>query len=381
MSILKYLKISIYLVLVFMILLIGNCTYANEKKYNDRIQEISEVIRNAKLNNQKVDYPRLYIERGQCYDYVDDYDNAMMDYNRVIQMDNVPKYLLAMAYYGRAHIYDMNMEYDKVIENLNQAIKFNPKFHNAYAQRAVAYEELKDYKHALSDINTAININGDKNKETARYYAIRAGINEKVKDYDGQIADYSKAISIDSNGDVYYMLRGSAYYWAKKDFAKALNDTTKRIELLEKKNEVGYNIEQAYSWRAYLYIKQKKYDNAINDYTQALKYTDKTSNYNVFYVDYLIRRECLYAILNDNKKAIDDFEMAEIKASKSSLYRIYFSKALYYYNLGDNAKTLEYLRKSMKADKSFDKANKMYDSIMQNKTSGVITFESFLADL
>ena len=248
-------KIKVITILSLIIFLFHNYALASINNHKDKIQEISNVIKTAKLNNENVDYPRLYIERGKYYSQIDEYDNAMMDFNRVIQMNNVPGYWIGMAYYGRAYIYDKFLEYDKVISNLNEAIKVNPKFYDAYAQRAIAYKNKKDYKRALSDISIAINESKSKTVETARYYAVRAGIYEKIKEYDKEIADYTVAIKLDPENDAYYLLRGSAYYWHKKDYISDIEDTTKRIELLKKNNSTRYNIEQAYSWRASLYTK------------------------------------------------------------------------------------------------------------------------------
>lgn len=372
-------KIKVITILSLIIFLFHNYALASINNHKDKIQEISNVIKTAKLNNENVDYPRLYIERGKYYSQIDEYDNAMMDFNRVIQMNNVPGYWIGMAYYGRAYIYDKFLEYDKVISNLNEAIKVNPKFYDAYAQRAIAYKNKKDYKRALSDINTAINESKNKTIGTARYYAVRAGIYEKIKEYDKEIADYTVAIKLDPENDAYYLLRGSAYYWHKKDYISDIEDTTKRIELLKKNNSTRYNIEQAYSWRASLYTKLKRYDMAISDYSQAIQYVDKTPTDNIFLILHLLHRGCLYAILNENKKAIEDFDEAEKHSDNITLGRVYFAKALYFYNLGENETTINYLRKSMQVDKSFDKAKNMYNSIMENTPHDIITFEEFLS--
>ncbi|WP_173444314.1 hypothetical protein [Selenomonas ruminantium] len=373
-------KIKVITILSLIIFLFHNYALASINNHKDKIQEISNVIKTAKLNNENVDYPRLYIERGKYYSQIDEYDNAMMDFNRVIQMNNVPGYWIGMAYYGRAYIYDKFLEYDKVISNLNEAIKVNPKFYDAYAQRAIAYKNKKDYKRALSDISIAINESKSKTVETARYYAVRAGIYEKIKEYDKEIADYTVAIKLDPENDAYYLLRGSAYYWHKKDYISDIEDTTKRIELLKKNNSTRYNIEQAYSWRASLYTKLKRYDMAVSDYSQAIQYADKTPNNNIFLILHLLHRGCLYAILNENKKAIEDFDEAEKHSDKITLGRVYFAKALYFYNLGENEITINYLRKSMMTDKSFDKAKDMYNNIMENNPSCIITFENFLSE-
>ena len=376
----KHLKVLSAIVILSMIVMTTGLVYANDNNYNNRINKISEIIKNAKLNNEKIDYPRLFIERGDCYSQLGDYENAMMDYNRVIKMKGASKYWVGIAYYGRAHIYERHMKYEESISNLNEAIRVNPKFFSAYAQRAVAYNGKGDYKKAFSDINIAIDNIKNNNNEKARFYAIRADIHENLKEYDKEIEDYSKAILLDSENDIYYQLRGYAYY-DRKNYASSIADVSKQIEILEKKKDVGFNIESAYSWRASLYKKQKIYDNAINDYSYAIKYADKTPGDNFFYIQYLISRGCLYAIKNDNKKAINDFDLAESISDKVSLGRLYLSKALYYYNLGDNDSTIKYLQKSIKADKSSDKALKMYESIMKNETTGILTFEDLLSGI
>ena len=381
----KHLKVLSAIVILSMIVMTTGLVYANDNNYNNRINEISEIIKNAKLNNEKIDYSRLYVDRGKYYSLIKDYDNAMIDFNRVIKMGNVSKYWLGMAYYGRGVVYYSNRNYEKAIDNFNEAIKVYPRLYIAYAQRAVIYEETKDYKHAINDINMSIDIvskdNNIYNVDKARCYAVRAGIYKESSDYDKAIRDYTTAISLDPNNYIYYSLRGFVYYWNKKDYKKSIEDESKVIEILERNGEGGYNLEYAYSHRANLYKKQKLYGNAINDYSYAIKYCDKTPGENFFYIQYLISRGCLYAITNDNKKAINDFDLAENISDKVSLGRIYLSKALYYYNLGDNDSTIKYLQKSIKADKSSDKALKMYESIMKNETTGILTFEDLLSGI
>ena len=119
---------------------------------------------------------------------------------------------------------------------------------------------------------------------------------------------------------------------------------------------------------------------AVSDYSQAIQYADKTPNNNIFLILHLLHRGCLYAILNENKKAIVDFDEAEKHSDKITLGRVYFAKALYFYNLGENEITINYLRKSMMTDKSFDKAKDMYNNIMENNPSCIITFENFLSE-
>jgi tetratricopeptide (TPR) repeat protein len=62
--------------------------------------------------------------RGKAYIFFDDYEKAIGDYNRVIQLH--PDFVIAICNLGYCH--DKVEEHDKAIEYYNRAIRINPEF-------------------------------------------------------------------------------------------------------------------------------------------------------------------------------------------------------------------------------------------------------------
>jgi tetratricopeptide (TPR) repeat protein len=63
---------------------------------------------------------------------------------------------LAIAYNNRGVAYRLKTEYDKAIDDFNEAIKLRPNYPNALNNRAVAYRNKGDLDHALADYDQAI---------------------------------------------------------------------------------------------------------------------------------------------------------------------------------------------------------------------------------
>jgi tetratricopeptide (TPR) repeat protein len=58
---------------------------------------------------------------------------------------------LAAAYNNRGVAYRLKTEYDKAIDDFDEAIKLRPNYPNAFNNRGVAYRNKGDLEHALAD--------------------------------------------------------------------------------------------------------------------------------------------------------------------------------------------------------------------------------------
>ena len=76
-----------------------------------------------------------YTNRGNAYLGKKDYDRAIADYNKAIELE--PK--LAAAYANRGLAYGAKGDIDGAIADLDKAIDLNPKLAHAYANRGLAY--------------------------------------------------------------------------------------------------------------------------------------------------------------------------------------------------------------------------------------------------
>ena len=89
-----------------------------------------------------------YFNRALTYGKKGQYDQAIADYNKAIEIN--PGY--AMAYYNRGRAYAIGTgQYDQAIADYNKAIEINPMFISAYKNRGLVMMKLGNTKMACSD--------------------------------------------------------------------------------------------------------------------------------------------------------------------------------------------------------------------------------------
>ena len=88
-----------------------------------------------------------YNDRGHAYDIKREWDLAISDLSRAIDLDRD----LADAYHNLGWAYNGKRNYDKAIPELTRAIKLDPDMVLAYNNRGWAYHETKQYDLAIID--------------------------------------------------------------------------------------------------------------------------------------------------------------------------------------------------------------------------------------
>lgn len=114
-------------------------TYMEMGRYNDAIQDFTELIENDKRRLYGRVTTSFYF-RGVCYDSLGDRQKAMSDFNESITWDTTN----AKSYAGRASLYIRSGQTDRAIRDLNKALYHEPKLGFAYYLRGLIY--LNDYK-------------------------------------------------------------------------------------------------------------------------------------------------------------------------------------------------------------------------------------------
>jgi serine/threonine protein kinase/regulator of sirC expression with transglutaminase-like and TPR domain len=232
-----------------------------------------------------------------------------------------------------------NRDKKGAIENFNQAIQLNPKYAQAYYERADARFHLADYKGSLEDATQAIQLNPN----YAEAYKRRCGVEGNLKNYQAAIADCTQAIKINPVYGEAYVNRASTYY-SMGEHQKSMEDATQAIRLnsqdtlayivrglvREKLNDLyGANEDyslvikldpndtRAYINRSNLFRKQGKYQEAIQDANQVIKI--KPGNSFAYY-----NRALSYQELNNKPAAIEDFQKTAklcLEQGNSSCYK------------------------------------------------------------
>jgi tetratricopeptide (TPR) repeat protein len=124
-----------------------------------------------------------YYFRGSTYLMMEDYLNALQDFNKSIELGNVSPEI----YDKRAETKYALGDYRGTILDCNKAIELDKNYGHGFFFRARAKLMLKDYKGALLDYGRAIELG------IVGGYFDRAFIKFKFNDKEGACLDFSKA--------------------------------------------------------------------------------------------------------------------------------------------------------------------------------------------
>jgi len=126
----------------------------------------------------------IYFYRGYAYLNKGDYDKAIADCDRAIQL----KPDLAEAYVCRGLGYFDRDDYGKAIEDHTRAIQLKPNLAWAYQGRATAYGVKGRYDEGIEDCNQAIRL-----RHEARSYVLRGMLYGAKGEKGKALADWSRA--------------------------------------------------------------------------------------------------------------------------------------------------------------------------------------------
>jgi uncharacterized protein (TIGR02145 family) len=240
-------------------LMLGKC-YVNGFGVAENYIKAEELFRkvaehgNIDAESEMLKMAGKYVARGTMYKNKGDYDQAIANYTKAINLDH--NYM--MAYDNRGDMHCKKGDYGQAIADYTKAISIDPSYMVAYSSRGNAYYNKGNYNDAIADYTKVIRFNPKdsivyNNRGNAYYYN---------DDYNQAIADYTKAIDLDPNSHIKYNCRGNAYY-NKGDFDQAIMDYTKAISL-EPKAKIIYNN------RGLAYANKGDFDHAVIDYTKAI---------------------------------------------------------------------------------------------------------------
>ena len=102
-----------------------------------------------------------YFQRGLANDNQGNYDQAISDYTKAIEIDpNLPG-----VYFNRGSIYDNQGNLPQAISDYTKAIEIDPNYVSAYYDRANVYYKLKEYDLAWVDVHKAESLGYKADKE------------------------------------------------------------------------------------------------------------------------------------------------------------------------------------------------------------------------
>ncbi|MGQ0826893.1 MAG: tetratricopeptide repeat protein [Bacteroidota bacterium] len=199
-------------------------TWGRTKIWHNSVEFWSDVIK--KYPDSKI----AYNNRGYMYNEFKEYDKAIADFNRGIQID--PEFF--RLYLNRGLSYQRKQNYEKALLDYNKSIELDTTEGQTFFNRGVIYTDflgkyelgIEDFKRAL--IKTPDNADGMINMGVAYY---------KSGKYDLAIEQYNKAEQLRSNeGKIFYFR--ALVHESKGNYAKAVEDANLAISK-------GYSVDQA----------------------------------------------------------------------------------------------------------------------------------------
>jgi len=262
-----------------------------------RIAGCTALIQAAQDTTQNLSV--IYNNRGSANVSKREYDRAIQDYNEAIRLS--PS--IADNYRERGKAYYAKRDYDHAIQDFSEAIRLDPNVTSAYYNRGLAYYNKNDPDRAIQDFNEAIH----RDPNDARAYNNRGNAYEVKNDHDRAIQDFNEAIHLSPNVASTYNSRGSAYE-AKEDYDHAIQDFDEAIHH-------DPNYAAAYYDRGVAYYDKGDYAHAIQDYNDAIRLEP---NFGYAYVN----RGAAYLLQSHLTEAIADFEevISHVPYSNTAVY-------------------------------------------------------------
>jgi tetratricopeptide (TPR) repeat protein len=204
--------------------------------------------------------------RGNVHLSLRNYDRAIDDYNEAIRLD--PAY--AIGFNNRGLAYQRKGQIDRAIEDYDEAIRLNPAYALAFANRATARQSKGRLDLAIEDSDKAIGLN---RRLAAAFFARANAYRDKGQwDFDAYladgiyedraIADYDEGLRLEPNNAA--ALRNRGFLNTRRQrYDRAIQDFDEAIRL-------DPNVAASFSGRAYALRFVGQYDRAIADYRKAL---------------------------------------------------------------------------------------------------------------
>jgi tetratricopeptide (TPR) repeat protein len=193
-------------------------------------------------------------ERGVAYVALQDYDRALQDFSAAIKFD--PKFSQAWANRGAVH--GARQDFDLAIQDFSRVVVLDPGSSHAFYDRASMYRLIAQNDAALRDYTEAIKLD-PKFLDAVLHRGITLAGTKRCRE---AIADFTRAIELNPEQAIAYVDRGVCYEASGRDDL-ALEDFSAHLRL---DSRSFYGLDR----RAAVYFRAGQYDRALADYSQAL---------------------------------------------------------------------------------------------------------------
>ncbi len=199
-----------------------------KKKYESAIEYFTKAI---DVSNQ---YADAYLGRAMAYDKLGKTELAIVDYTSLIKYAKTER-RRAIAYTNRGINYSSLSEYDKAISDFETATELDSVFLKPYFKLAEIYEEQNDLDLSTEYLSKIISIDS----LNAEAYFLRGANFANQNRFNEAVEDLNVAIRLEPNNDKFYLLRASSYTLSY-NIELALQDFNKGIEINPTDNKLFF---------------------------------------------------------------------------------------------------------------------------------------------
>lgn len=223
-----------------------------------RIWKNGIVLWNFVIEKQAERVPLAYNNRGLALSDGGNYDEALKDFNKAIELDP----LFYEAYANRGTVFEKTGRFNEALADFEKSISLNP-YYKIYFARAIVFEKQGLFEKARLDYHRAVAMNPAFFEGFVRLGIIygRLGSFEKA------IENFNEAIKINPNYPWAYGNRGFAFFLTGH-YEAALEDLNTAIRL-------NSRFTEAYTNRGKVYLKTGNNRLAAADFKTACDYGDK----------------------------------------------------------------------------------------------------------
>lgn len=227
----------------------ASCQQAYESKDNaERLRLYTECIASG--------YAEKYVfnNRGNAYKALGQYQLALEDYSRALEID--PRYAYALN--GRGNVYRSLGQEQRAIEDYDRAIELDPNYPLPFNGRGNAYHALGQEERAIRDYDRALELNPN------YHYAFngRGTAFDALGQYERAIQDYDRAIELAPDYALAFNNRGYAY--------RQLGQHQRALQEYNRALELDPNLKLAFFNRCQAYLDQGRFMLVLKEYERVL---------------------------------------------------------------------------------------------------------------
>lgn len=204
-----------------------------------------------------------YFESGVLKMVSFDLGGAITDLDEAIRLN--PKF--DEAYYQRGRAYANKLNKEKAIADWEQAIRLEPDDIRANITRSCIFRNKGNYTRALVEADAGVTLNP---KDSDAYFQ-RGNVKRCLKDWDGAIDDYSRAIKLNPKNALLYFVNRALTLNDKGNHAEAIEDLTSAIKLKP-------DFARSYNSRGFTYYRLNDLDNALADCLKSVEIDPNKAN-------------------------------------------------------------------------------------------------------